>query len=326
MDNYLEIKKLILEKIKAYDTIIIHRHFRPDGDCIGSSLGLRDILKCSFPEKKIYSVAGNDHAEYLDFIGLEDEVDPSEYENALIIVVDTSTSDRISGEEYKLGKVIIKIDHHIETDPYGDINYVRDDFPATTILIMDFFKTFEDELKMSVDGARALYVGVITDTGRFRYSSVNGLTLKLAGDLLEYGFDTEKIYANLYLKERNILKLQGYLLRHFKTTKNGVSYIYISKRIRDRFKVSHSDASNMVSVLDNIKGSIIWILFIEAGEGIRARIRSRYVNIIEIAQAFNGGGHAQACGASVKNKKELKALVKKADKLLVSLNHEGDWE
>lgn len=326
MDNYLEIKKLILEKIKAYDTIIIHRHFRPDGDCIGSSLGLRDILKCSFPEKKIYSVAGNDHAEYLDFIGLEDEVDPSEYENALIIVVDTSTSDRISGEEYKLGKVIIKIDHHIETDPYGDINYVRDDFPATTILIMDFFKTFEDELKMSVDGARALYVGVITDTGRFRYSSVNGLTLKLAGDLLEYGFDTEKIYANLYLKERNILKLQGYLLRHFKTTKNGVSYIYISKRIRDRFKVSHSDASNMVSVLDNIKGSIIWILFIEAGEGIRARIRSRYVNIIEIAQAFNGGGHAQACGASVKNKKELKALVKKADKLLESLNHEGDWE
>lgn len=326
MDNYLEIKKLILEKIKAYDTIIIHRHFRPDGDCIGSSLGLRDILKCSFPEKKIYSVAGNDHAEYLDFIGLEDEVDPSEYENALIIVVDTSTSDRISGEEYKLGKVIIKIDHHIETDPYGDINYVRDDFPATTILIMDFFKTFEDELKMSVDGARALYVGVITDTGRFRYSSVNGLTLKLAGDLLEYGFDTEKIYANLYLKERNILKLQGYLLRHFKTTKNGVSYIYISKRIRDRFKVSHSDASNMVSVLDNIKGSIIWILFIEAGEGIRARIRSRYVNIIEIAQAFNGGGHAQACGASVKNKKELKALVKKADKLLESLNYEGDWE
>ncbi|HEY8444597.1 MAG TPA: bifunctional oligoribonuclease/PAP phosphatase NrnA [Bacilli bacterium] len=326
MDNYLEIKKLILEKIKAYDTIIIHRHFRPDGDCIGSSLGLRDILKCSFPEKKIYSVAGNDHAEYLDFIGLEDEVDPSEYENALIIVVDTSTSDRISGEEYKLGKEIIKIDHHIETDPYGDINYVRDDFPATTILIMDFFKTFEDELKMSVDGARALYVGVITDTGRFRYSSVNGLTLKLAGDLLEYGFDTEKIYANLYLKERNILKLQGYLLRHFKTTKNGVSYIYISKRIRDRFKVSHSDASNMVSVLDNIKGSIIWILFIEAGEGIRARIRSRYVNIIEIAQAFNGGGHAQACGASVKNKKELKALVKKADKLLESLNHEGDWE
>lgn len=326
MDNYLEIKKLILEKIKAYDTIIIHRHFRPDGDCIGSSLGLRDILKCSFPEKKIYSVAGNDHAEYLDFIGLEDEVDPSEYENALIIVVDTSTSDRISGEEYKLGKVIIKIDHHIETDPYGDINYVRDDFPATTILIMDFFKTFEDELKMSVDGARALYVGVITDTGRFRYSSVNGLTLKLAGDLLEYGFDTEKIYANLYLKERNILKLQGYLLRHFKTTKNGVSYIYISKRIRDRFKVSHSDASNMVSVLDNIKGSIIWILFIEAGEGIRARIRSRYLNIIEIAQAFNGGGHAQACGASVKNKKELKALVKKADKLLESLNHEGDWE
>ncbi|HHU55733.1 MAG TPA: bifunctional oligoribonuclease/PAP phosphatase NrnA [Acholeplasmataceae bacterium] len=325
MNNYIEIKKQILDKIKAYDTIMIHRHVRPDGDCIGSSFGLRDILRTSFPEKKVYSVKGNDQADYLDFLGSEDEVNEEEYENALVIVVDTSTGDRISGENYKLGKEIIKIDHHIETDPYGNINYVREDYPSTTLLIMDFFKTFENELKMTKEGAKALYVGTITDTGRFRYSSVDGNSLRLAGDILDYGIDTEELFVNLYVREKNILKLQGYVLRHFKTTKNGVSYIYISKRLRNRFKVAHSDASSLVSALDNIKGSLIWILFIEAGEGIRVRLRSRYLSIVEVAQKFNGGGHAQASGASVRNKKEMKKLIYEADKLLESFKaQEGD--
>lgn len=327
MNEVNETKKLILEKIKSYDTIIIHRHMRPDGDCIGSSIGLRDILRTSFPEKKVYSAKGSNHAEYLDFIGLEDEVSEADYENALVIIVDTSTKERISGDNYHLGKEIIKIDHHIETDPYGDINYVRSEFPATAILLMDFFDSFPEKLKMTSEGAKALYVGAITDTGRFRYSSVDGTTLRLAGKLLDYGFDTEAIYAHLYLRDRNLAKLQGYLLRNFKMTKNGVSYMYISKRLRKRYKVAHSDASSLVSILDNIRGSLIWILFIQAGEGIRVRIRSRYLSIVELAEQFNGGGHAQASGASIKNKRELKKLVKAADKLLGEYKMlEGDKE
>jgi phosphoesterase RecJ-like protein len=316
MDNNYEIKKLILDKIKEYDTIIIHRHFLPDGDCFGSTLGLRDIIRQSFPEKKVYSV-GTDTVDYLEFVGKEDSIPDSTYENALVIVVDTSTSKRINGDSYKLGKEIIKIDHHLETDPYGDINYVLDYVASTTLIITDFLRTFSDELKISVDGARALYVGIVTDTGRFRYRSVRGKSLELAGYLLDYGFDTEEMYASLYTKEANFLYLQGYLLQHFKITKNGVAYAYLSKRIQKRFNASTSNASALVNCLDGIVGSLIWILFVQGNNGdIRARLRSRYTEINNLAGEFDGGGHAQASGAKVKNKSEIKTMVRRADELL----------
>lgn len=308
------IKKEIFEKIKAYDTIIIHRHYRPDGDCMGSSLGLRNILRTSFPDKKIFSV-GSDQVAYLTFLGQEDTIDKNEYDNALVIVVDTSTSKRVSIPEYNSGKEVIKIDHHIETDPFGNINYVREDFPSTSTVIMDFFLTFP-ELKMTAEGARALYVATITDTGRFRYHNVTGETLRLAGRMLDYGLDTDEIFANLHIKEKESLKLQGYVLNHFKTTKNGVSYIYISDRVQKRFKVSNEEASALVNTLDSIKGSLIWILFVDIEGVIRARLRSRFTTVVEIAQAYSGGGHAQASGAVAKNRREIKKMVKDADEAL----------
>lgn len=323
-DPHYKVKKQIFEKIKSYDTIIIHRHMRPDGDCMGSSFGLRDILQTSFPNKKILSV-GEDKAEYLAFMGVEDGVKESDYENALVIVVDTGNEKRISGKYYRSGKELIKIDHHVAVEDYGDINYVREEMASTTTIIMDFFKTFDYELKMTQNGALALYIGTITDTGRFRYSAVNGNTLRLAGDMLDYGFDTEKMFAHLTIKEQATLKLHGYVLNHFKTTKNGVSYIYINKRIQNKFKVSLEEASSLVNTLDSIKGSLIWILFVETDDVIRVRLRSRYASVIEIAQKYQGGGHKQASGASVFNRKEMKELIKMADDLLKNFkNNNGD--
>ncbi len=314
-DEFLGIKQEILNKIKAYDTIIIHRHIRPDGDCMGSTLGLRSILRNSFPNKRILS-AGYDTVKYLDFLGKEDVVPEEYYQDALVIVVDTSNASRIAGGNYNKGKELIKMDHHIETEKYGMINYVRESFPSTSILIMDFFETFKSELKMDVEGARALYVATITDTGRFRYNSVNGDTLRLAGNMLDYGFNTDDIYANLHIKDKEILKLQGYVLNHFKTSPNGVSYIYLNERIQKKFGVSNEDASALVNVLDSIRGSLIWILFIDIEGVIRVRLRSRYTGVVEIAQRYNGGGHFQASGAMAKNKREMKQMVKEADEAL----------
>lgn len=317
------IKKQILDKIKAYDTIIIHRHVRPDGDCMGSVFGLRDILRTSFPEKRIFSV-GDDQAEYLAFLGEEDQIEDQLYDNALVIVLDTASSNRISKKSYTLAKEIIKIDHHLVVDSYGTINYVREEMPSTTSIIMDFLKTFKHDLKMTKEGARALYVGTITDTGRFKYSSVTGDTLRLAGDMLDYGLDTEEIFAYLNIKDKETLKLQGYVLNHFITTPNGVSYIYINKRIQKKFGVTLEEASSLVNTLDSIKGSLIWILFIEADGVIRARLRSRYAAVSMIANQFSGGGHLQASGATVKNKRELKQLIAMADAYLKTFKAENE--
>lgn len=324
MDN-LSLKKDILAKIKEYDSIIIARHSRPDGDCIGSSLGLRDILRTSFPEKKIYSI-GKDSATYLDFIGKEDdEVSEDIYKNSLMIIVDTSVMDRIDNSNYKIAKETIKIDHHINVEPYGDICYVRDDLPAACAIICDFYKTFSDELKMTKDGATALFCGMVTDTGRFRYRGMTKEVYELVGMLVDFGIDTEYVFSNLYIKDSGVLKLEGWLLNHYKETPNGVAYIYITKKIIKKFKLTYEEASSLINSLDSIKGDLIWIAFIDYEASIRVRLRSRYVPCVSVGQKYRDGGHANACGATVYNKKEINALLNDADMVVKEYkeNNEG---
>ncbi|MDD3999305.1 MAG: bifunctional oligoribonuclease/PAP phosphatase NrnA [Bacilli bacterium] len=323
MEN-LKLKQSILERIKAYDSIIISRHIKPDGDCMGSSIGLREILRTSFPDKKVYSL-GRMKADYLDFIGSEDkEVEEDTYRKSLLIVVDTATYERIDNKYYSLCPEIIKIDHHIPQDDYGDINYVRVDLPATCAIIVDFYNTFKDELIITEEAAKALFVGIVTDTGRFRYSGVSSDFMKLTAILLEHNLNLENIYANLYIRDKETLKLQGYVLKHFKTTENGVAYFNMSKRVRNKHKVAVEDASALVNMLDSIRGHLIWLFFIEAEDGTwRVRIRSRFVAINELAEKYSGGGHRQAAGALVKNRREKKELILEADKLLEQYKKEN---
>ena len=315
MSEFLSLKQEILSEIEANDSIIIVRHMRPDGDCIGSSFGLRAILKASFPNKKIYSV-GDEVPEYLRFLGEEDKITEDIYKNSLIIVVDTATSKRVCDEYYTTGKKVIKMDHHIPVESYGDINYVREDFPACCQLIMDFYETFKDKLVLTKEAATCLYTGLITDTGRFRFRSVNGKTLRLAGNILDTDIDTEYIYTNLNTKSPESFKLQGYIYQNFNITENGVAYAFITKKIMKKFKATQEDASNLVNCMDSIKGSLIWILFVEYDSEIRVRLRSRYIPVVSIGEQFNGGGHANACGASLPNKKQIKELLTIADEKL----------
>lgn len=313
-DEYLDIKNQIIEEIENHDSIVIVRHVRPDGDCIGSSFGLREILKQTYPNKKIYSV-GDGVVEYLKFLGEEDIIDDEVYKESLIIVVDTATSKRVASPNYTLGKKVIKIDHHIAVESYGDINYVREDYPACCQIIADIAFT-SNKLIMNEKAAKCLYTGLVTDTGRFRFRSVNSKTFDIASNILKLNIDTENIYTNLNVKSAESYKLQGYMYQNFNLTENGVAYAFITKKTMKKFKASVEDASNLVNCLDSIKGSLIWILFVQYDNEIRVRIRSRYIPVVEIGEMFNGGGHANACGASVKNKKELKQLLSVADEKL----------
>lgn len=313
----MEIKTQILNKIKEYDRIVITRHIRPDGDCIGASMGLRSIIKCSFPNKEVYSV-GEDTSEYTSFISTEDENREEIYKDSLVIVVDTATFDRISNKKEYLSqaKEIIKIDHHIPVDDYGTVNLVRTDLPACCSIIADLLYSF-DELKIDDYGASCLFFGIVTDTGRFRYRGVGPELLTLTAKLLEHNVDMENIYAHLYTKDKSVLKLQGYVYDNFKTTESGVNYIYFSLKTQKKYKVTTEEASSLVNTLDCIKGGMIWMIFVEQPtKEIRVRLRSRFVAINELANKYHGGGHQQACGATVYSKKEMKALVDDADKVL----------
>ncbi len=311
-----EVKQAILQKIKEYDTIMIFRHIRNDGDCVGASKGLQAVLRASFPEKNIYLI-DEDRSEYLAFLGPEDEdVADETYANALAIVVDTGTASRISNKKFTLCKELIKIDHHIPVDNYGMLNWVEEHRSSACEMIVDFYDTFKDELVLTKEAAKYLYTGMVTDSGRFRYEGVNGQTMRCAAILLDAGIDTETLFAHLYLEEYSFLKFKAYVYENMNITENGVAYVHVTKEMKERFGLSDEDASNSVSMMDKIKGCLCWLAFIDSSKEpgiIRVRLRSRFMTVNQIAENYHGGGHACASGATVYSEEEKMALIADAD-------------
>ena len=295
-----EIKKKILEKIESFETIVVSRHIRPDGDAVGSTMGLVRVLRDTYPEKHIYLV-NEDFSDYLAFCGKEDAVADEIYQDALLIMIDTGTRKRISNSKYGLAKEIVKIDHHIEADPYGDINWVEDFRSSACEMIADFCMTFKDRLKLSSEAATYIYMGMVTDSGRFRFEGVTGDTLRLAAFLLDHGVNYESLFANLYAVEPATLKLKSFVYDNLKITENGVAYIYMSEAIQRQLSLNFESASDVVSELSGIKGSLIWVAFIEntQKQNIRVRLRSRFLGINDLAIKYHGGGHNMAAGATV---------------------------
>ena len=316
----------VLNKIKEYDRIIIFRHSRPDGDAIGSTKGLQRILKLSFPEKEVY-LQNCDFSDYLAFLGPEDgEIDMELYKDALGIVLDTGNAKRISNQNFSLCREIIKLDHHIPLESYGTLEWVEEERSSTCEMVAAFYDAFKDELKIDKEAATYIYTGMVTDSGRFRFRDVSAETMRLAGIMLNYGIDTEWIFANLYIKEYDMFKFESFVYKKMKRTRNGVAYIHITDEIKEKFGLTMENASSAVSYMDSIKDSLIWVAFVDSPDGtIRVRLRSRFMTINEIAEKYRGGGHASAAGATLLDKSEIKLLLKDADKSLKEYKstHEG---
>ncbi len=316
----------ILDKIEEYNRIILFRHKRPDGDAVGSTKGLREILRLTYPEKEILLI-NSDFAEFTAFLGSEDApIDDALYADALAIVLDTGTEDRISNQKFKLCKEVVKIDHHIDHKPYGDYCWIEEEKSSTCELVAEFYLAFKDKLKINKDAATYIYTGMVTDSGRFRFRDVSGDTLRSAGAMLDLGVDTDTLFAQLYMKDFESFKFQSYVYKKMKITENGVAYVFVDKAMQKKFSLTTEQASASVSYMESIKNSLIWIAFIDSGDGsIRVRLRSRFVTINDIGEKYNGGGHACAAGATVYSKKELKSLVADADAKLKEYKetHEG---
>ncbi|HGI6434306.1 TPA: bifunctional oligoribonuclease/PAP phosphatase NrnA, partial [Streptococcus pyogenes] len=163
----------ILDKIKEYDTIIIHRHMRPDPDALGSQIGLRDIIRHNFPKKKVLATGFDEPT--LAWIAKMDQVTDQDYQGALVIVTDTANTPRIDDERYKKGDFLIKIDHHPNDEVYGDLSYVDTNASSASEIVTDF--ALSCDLLLSTSAARVLYNGIVGDTGRFLYPATTSKTL-----------------------------------------------------------------------------------------------------------------------------------------------------
>ena len=308
--------QLIFDKIKEYDRIMLFRHVRNDGDCVGATKGLKEIIKLTWPEKEVYLI-DQDTAAYLAFMGPEDEPVPDEmYADALGIVLDTASLSRISNKKYTLCKELIKIDHHIPLEDYGDIIWVEEERSSCCEMVVAFYCAFKDTLKINSAAATYLYTGMVTDSGRFKYSGVSGDTMRAAGVLLDVGVDTDTLFAQLYLEAFGYLKFKAYIYEKMQITENGVAYIYVDKAMQEKFNLTLEQASAVVGTLDSIRDCICWMAFIDNGDAegsIRVRLRSRFVTINTIAEKYRGGGHACASGATVYGEEEMQQLLRDAD-------------
>jgi len=323
-----DILQQIFDKISASPRIMLFRHIRMDGDCVGATKGLKALIKATWPEKEVYLWDGQ-HSDYLSFLGEDDWPVPEElYTDALGIVIDTGSQDRISNPLWQKCREVIKIDHHIERDPYGDIRWVEDGRSSACEMIAAFYAAFRDQLVITKEAATCIYTGMVTDSGRFQYEGVKGDTLRLAGLMLDQGVDTERLYAQLYLRDFQTLKFKSAVYEAMEVTPHGVAHIRVTKEMQERFQLTLEDASACVSFLDGIKGCLCWIAFIDTGDeagSIRVRLRSRFAAINTVAEHYRGGGHACASGATVYSDAEIASLLREADETVRQYKetHEG---
>ncbi|MDA0871276.1 MAG: bifunctional oligoribonuclease/PAP phosphatase NrnA [Firmicutes bacterium] len=300
-------KDVILSKIKAYHTIIIHRHLRPDLDAIGSQMGLKFLLERQFPDKKICVVGDLNTMSYLANM---DEVTDEMYKDALVIITDVAVSHMISDDRYLLGKEIIIIDHHEnDTDVENvSIHYKDTSFNSACEMIIDIAKTYDFHL--SKDAATYLYGGMVTDSGRFLYLKNPERTFLLASYVSRFEPNIQDLYNYLYTEtlSRKVLKNQ---FSSFELTKENVAYRINSKAlIESTGEDFQSISRGMVNQMSGIKEVLIWGSFSEDQNGSYvAELRSRDIPIVDVAKKYGGGGHLNACGATLENIEKVYQLI-----------------
>lgn len=298
----------LLEQIKQYSTIIIHRHTSPDGDAMGSQIGLKHLIKDNFPEKNVYAV-GDDPKRFAFMDGsVMDEIDDSVYEGALAIVLDSGSSHLISDERYKTAAATARVDHHIYSEKITDVEVVDTSYESCCGMIAEF--AVESHLTLSPASAKALFTGMVTDSGRFRYDSTTSNTFRLASKLMEQPIDTNALYAQLYADDFAFVRLRAQFILKIQFSEAGVAYIYTTKEELPTYGVDTFTISRgMVGTMADLRGVDVWVNFTETENAVLAEIRSNKYNINPIAVKYGGGGHAKASGVSLKDKAEAMAML-----------------
>lgn len=304
----------ILNEIKKYDTIVLHRHTKPDGDAMGSQIGFKHILKENFPEKQIYMVG--DDVRFFSFMedAIMDEISDDIYSGALAIVLDCGSSHLISDDRYKLAEKTVRFDHHLFCETICDLECVESTYESCAGLVADFAR--QNRLTVNKLAAQSLYTGMLTDSGRFRYDSTSSRTFEIAAFLMKAEFDTNEIFRHLYADEYENKKLKAQFVLKIQFTEHNVAYIYTPKNEFDIYGVdSFTISRGMVGTMADMKGVDIWVNFTETEQGVLCELRSSRFNINPIAVKYGGGGHAKASGATVADYETAMAMLHDLDEM-----------
>jgi phosphoesterase RecJ-like protein len=292
----------IIKEIQNHDTIILHRHAHPDGDALGSQTGLRFLIEDNFPDKTVYTV-GDQAGRYSFMEGaVMDDIPDESYDGALAIVLDSATKELVSDHRFEKAAITARIDHHIYCETFTDLEIVDTSFESCAGMIAELAE--EAGYEISGRAATAIFTGMVTDSGRFRFDSVSSRTFALASLLMKSGIDTNKLYRELYSEDLERAKFRASFLQKIRRYKEScVAYIYNTAEdlramnVQDPFQVSRG----MVNVMADLRGIDIWVNFTEDGDKVLCELRSSRYNVQPIAVKYGGGGHEKACGADVRD-------------------------
>lgn len=307
-----KLMKDIIKKIEEYDTIAIYRHVFPDPDSYGSQTALKSIINNTYPNKKV--VILGEHSKNLEYINKMDEEIKLD-KNSLAIIVDVSNKERVDNQSFNKCGYIIKIDHHKPFDEaFEDLSFVDTNYSSCSEMILDLYLSNSDKLKIDEKGRKAIYAGIVGDTGRFAYiENPTKLFKKLSN--ITYDIKTKDIYANMYRREEKELKFLGYIYSNYKTTENGLAYLKVTKEIIKKFDLETIKAARMVNALQDTAGIINWCFFVERDDcGILCEFRSNGPRVNDIAANFGGGGHMLAAGATLSDWEKVNEIIKVFDK------------
>lgn len=296
----------ILAAFEKFNTIIIHRHINPDPDAIGSQTGLALLLRAAYPAKTIYTAGPA--APDLAWIGPQQQVSAEAYTGALVVVIDTSNRERIAGDHFDQGAMLIKIDHHLDEDQLGTINWVDTHASSASEMVWDLVR-HSPQLQLTKAAATALYAGIIGDTGRFLYDLTTARTHQAAADLLATGIDAAAIGRQEDQFPENVGRLIGWALENVKITDTGAGSLLITQAVLAQFGLAYGEEQRAVGNIGKLASIDRWVVFTERTDGsYRVELRGKTKEINTLAVQHGGGGHPLASGAVADNAAELHAI------------------
>lgn len=331
-DDILNIKQLL----STPRNIVIVPHKNPDGDAIGSTLGLYHYLRLA--NHNAIVIAPNDYPDFLKWMPSEDTIlhydsnkknaDALISEADIVFTLDFNALFRAGEMESALensSAIKIMIDHHQQPDDYSKYTYSDVSMSSTCEMVYNFIKMLDDTDKINSDIANCLYVGIMTDTGSFRFPATTSTTHKVVAALIDKGADGSQIHNNVYDQNSySRLQLLGRALSNLKVIPElKTAYISLSQEELNTFNFKKGDTEGFVNYGLSLEGIVFAVIFIESQNDdiIKISLRSKGdFSVNEFSRAhFNGGGHTNAAGG--RSNLSLNETIEKFISILPNYKH-----
>lgn len=317
-------KTKVVDLLKQKSSFLLTAHIFPDGDNIGSLLALRSgLLKLGKQVQVV--IDDNVPATYHFLEGINNIMRPEDVRRdfEVLIVLDTSSVDRIGFVQDFIDKRIIlaNIDHHISNTGFGDVQYVNPVAAATAEIVFELLA----ELDISIDReiANAIFTGIATDCGFFKYANTTARTMEIAGKMIALGAKPNEVSDAVETKSPVALKLLARVLDRIQITAKGkLAWLSIDEDLLTSVGAQQDDTDGFINYARYIEGVEVAVLFREVpGRGVKVSMRSKdNIDVSQIALHFGGGGHQKAAGCSFAvpldeaKEKVLKAIVEQLEK------------